>query len=159
MDYANYFKYLVYGSAGLLTLIVFVRSGHLWKPRFFKPCFVASLICGALGIVLEVTRALAEPTGATLVITFIPLFFLSWFQFNRWAFKRWKGTEPYITDLASVVGGKPLDLFASENKDGITKKFSSDRRIMTEDFAFTFSIGLIPALTILLAIAFVYGRC
>lgn len=159
MDYTNYFKYLVYGASILVTLIAFVRSGHLWKPRFFKPCFVASLICAVLGIVLEATRAFPEPTGATLVITFIPLFFLSWFQLNRWAFKRWNGTEPYITDSSSVVGGKPLDLFTAENKDGKTKKFNADRRIMGVDFAFTFSIGLVPALVILLLIAFVYGRC
>ena len=147
-EFSSIATYIAYGFSFIAGLIPFVWSGHLWKPIFFKKCLVAAIVSGMAGLILEVTNLLRQKTGMTLVVMFVPLIFLGYFQMFRWCFKRRYKTEPYFTSVSSVVGAPPLDLFTSENKDGKKRKFQKDRTIMSADFVFSLGQGLITIFTI-----------
>jgi len=107
---------------------------------------------------MQTTDLHYELNGATLTIMFFPIVFLGYFQLIRQVFKKLKGTEPYITTSVSSVGQPPLNLFDSSNKDGNNRKFDKDRKIMLADFVFSFAFALVPALSLMLLMAWIYGR-
>jgi hypothetical protein len=150
----NILLYFVVGISLFCSLIPFVRSDHLWKPRFFKLCLVGAVSAFVLGVFLESTDILQQEVGFAIAVMTIPLIYLLNFQLCRWVFKRRFNTEPYITSSSSTVGAPPQDLFTSANIDGKHRKYEKDRKIMTADFVFSFAQGLIPAFTALLLIYF-----
>jgi len=154
----EYLLYLAYGYAFLAAIISIVRADSLWKPRVFKSCLYISLPCAGLGLIMQTTDLQYQLNGATLMIMFFPIVFLGYFQLIRQVFKKLKGTEPYITTSVSSVGQPPLDLFDSSNKDGKKRKFAKDRKIMLADFVFSFAFALVPALSLMLLMAWIYGR-
>ena len=67
-------------------MIAFVRSDHLWKQSFFKKCLAVAISSGLAGLILEVTNLIEQKTGLTLVVMFVPLIYLGYFQLFRWFF-------------------------------------------------------------------------
>ena len=72
--------YIAFGFSFITAIIPFIGSGHLWKPKFFKKCLIAATVSGFAGIVLELTSALGQKIGMTIVVMFTPLIYLAYFQ-------------------------------------------------------------------------------
>ncbi len=153
MNYIQILNYISFGFAFIVGGIAFASSDYLWKKSFFSKCLIASIISGVFGLIFEFTNLFQFKTGLTAVVMLSPLIELGYFQFFRWIFKKWNGTEPYITSVSSVVGAIPLDI---DDKDGKKRKYPKDRKIMASDFAFTFLYGLGAIFTILFLLFFVF---
>lgn len=145
-------SYIVFGIAFLVCLIILVRADHLWKNRIRKQSIYAAGATLILGIALEFSDALNHKAGLVLVIMSAPAIYLSYFLIGRHFFIRLYHTEPYVTSSSSSVGGTPLDLYTPAGKDGKKRKFTSKRRIITADFAFTLAHTLGAAFTVIFLI-------
>lgn len=137
--------YISFGYSFIVSLIAFGGSDYLWKNSFFNKCLIAAVLSAFVGLIFEFINLLRKENGLTVVVMFIPLIYLGYFQLFRWIFKRWKGTEPYITSASSTIGGTPIDIF---DTDGNKRKYQKDRKIMASDFLFSFLQGLVPIGTI-----------
>ena len=144
--------YFAVGFSMLCVLVPFVGSDHLWKPRFFRWCLIASVVSFVAGLLFEVTNILHQELGFATALMSIPLIYLMNFQLCRSVFKRRFNTEPYVTSTSSSIGAPPLDLFSPANIDGEHRKYDKDRRIMAADFVFSFAQALISAFTALILI-------
>ena len=141
--------YVSFGYSFIAGIIPFAESNYLWKKNFFNKCLVAAIISGIVGLALEANKPQQLKTGLVAVIMFSPLIYLSYFQFFRWLFKKWTGTEPYITSSSSMIGGVPLDMFSSTYTEEKSTKYPKDRKIMLSDFVVSFLQALVPIFTIL----------
>jgi len=133
-------KYTAFGYSFFIGLISFSLSDDLGNPKFFKKCLIAGLISFMLGIILELTDILKLDKGMTLLIMSISIIYLGYFKLLSRIFRKWKGTDPYITSVSSTIGGTPIG--------GIWTKFPIDRKILWNDFLFSFAQALIPIFTI-----------
>jgi len=133
-------KYLSFGFSFVTVLIAFTLSDDLRNSKFFKKCLFAGIISGILGIGFELTDFFSLNKGLTLVLMFIPLIYLGYFELFRRLFKKWKKTDPYITSTSSKIGGTPLN--------GVWTKYPKGRKIMSTDFLFSFLQALVPIFTI-----------
>lgn len=134
-------KYLVFGYSFLVWIVSFSISDDLRNPKIFKRCFFASVVSFVLGLVFEIADFFQMKTGMTLLITTSPFIYLSCYYLLKKHFKAIKGTDPYITSTSSQVGGNLIN--------GFWTKFPRSRKIMREDFIFSYAQALIPIFTFL----------
>jgi|GEM_PF-5866204 len=148
--------YFAFGSAIALAGVEFVAVDYLWKEKFFNKLLIVSIVSSCLGLLLEASGTLQQPTGATFTIMAYPSAFLAYFQILRWLYKRIRSTEPYVTSASGALGGPPLDSYISAGRDGRRRKYEKGRRISAWDFAFTFLLVLPPILAVGWLLAFLY---
>ncbi len=153
MNYIEILDTVSLGFAFAVSLVAFAGSDYLWRKSFFNKCLIAAIISGLLGLIFEFINLFQFKTGITAVSMLFPLIYLGYFQFLRWIFKKWKGTEPYITSVSSTIGTNPLDI---DDKDGEKRKYPKGRKIMESDFLFSFLQALVPIFTIFFLLAFVF---
>ena len=55
--------YFAVGFSMLCVLVPFVGSDHLWKPRFFRWCLIASVVSFVAGLLFEVYKHFASGIG------------------------------------------------------------------------------------------------
>lgn len=142
-------SYIVFGATFVVSLIIFVRSDHLWKDRFRKQSLYAAAVVLLIGIALEFSDLLNQKRGLVIVVMSVPAIYLAYFLTGRNIFMRLYGTEPYVTSSSSTVGSSPLDLYTATGKDGRKRKFDKTRRIMRGDFVFSFVSTLGAVFTIM----------
>ena len=134
-------KYCSFGYSLVLAIIIYGLSVEIITPRIFKICFVAAIISGGFGIIMELTDLYGLDKGLTLVIMLIPLIVLSNLELFRLIFKKWKGTEP-----AHVFGG--VNKIGDKVSDGRWTKYPVGRVVMMSDFFFSNLSAIVPFLEI-----------
>ncbi|MGI8555565.1 MAG: hypothetical protein ACR2LT_04310 [Pyrinomonadaceae bacterium] len=155
MTLTDFLKDISFGYSIIVGITAFAYSDSLWKKNLFNKCFAAAILSGISGLVLEVTDVFHLGTGVTIIIMIAPLIYLAYFQLFRYYFIKWNGTEPYVTSSSSVIGATPLDMFSKASKDGKKRKYEKNRKIIGDDFTFSFFQALVPIFTILLLLLLV----
>lgn len=136
--------------AVIVTIVSVAISSYFWKRSIFSIFFVLALAVGAWGLVLTKSGVLDKRNWGKAGLMFFPLIYLICFQLLRFVFRKWKGTEPYITGVSSRLGHPPDELEAEKALNKTSGRFEPDRVIMLSDFAFSFLQVLVPiAVTIL----------
>jgi hypothetical protein len=111
---------------------------------------------------LKLTGVFPQKQGwALVVVMFAPLVHFTYFQAFRFLFKKWKGTEPFVSVRSSLrVGDPPTALLDPSNIYRGRKKFDENRRLMWADRIFGILQAVIPMITIfiLLLTAFILDR-
>ncbi len=154
MDKLEILQYVSYAYSFLVGIIAFSGSDWLWKRRFFNKCLFAAVPSGIAGLIFEFSGLFKTETGLTIVVMFIPLIYLGYFQLFRWIFKKWKGTEPVIT-VHTVIGAIPNE-YESALRNGEERKYSEGRKVTAADFLFSFAQALIPIFTIFILLFYVF---
>ncbi|RNI22059.1 hypothetical protein [Rufibacter latericius] len=146
MNAVDLLIYSAFAYSFIVGAISFSLQSELGNPLFFKRCLIASAISFTLGVVLELTNAFNLERGTAIIIMSISIIYLGYYYLLRMLFIAWKGTEPYITSSTSSIDGKPLN--------GYWTKYPKNRKVMWEDYLFSFAQGLIPIFTILALLFF-----
>ncbi|MGB0522301.1 MAG: hypothetical protein ACPGJS_05045 [Flammeovirgaceae bacterium] len=129
-------KYIAFGYSFIVGLIAFSLSEDLMNSTFFKRCLIAGMIAFLTGIVFEFTNSFKLDKGLTMLIMSISMIYLGCFQILRTVFKKWTGTDPYITSEVSIIGERPTASF--------WMKYPKNRKIMWTDFLFSITQALLP---------------
>lgn len=141
MDRIAILKYGIFGYSFIVGIISFAISDDLRNPKIFHKCWIAAIISFVLGIFFEFANIFKVERGMTLLIMSISMIYLVYYRLFLKLFKDWKGVDPCMTTGSSMIGDRAFG--------GFWTKFPSNRKIMWEDFLFTFVVFLIPIFTFL----------
>jgi hypothetical protein len=152
-EISKWLVYILFGFSFIVGIIPFTYSHYLWKKDFFRKCFLWAILSFVFGILLELANFFYLKylyIGDATLFMSVSLIYLSFWQFFRQIFKRWKKTEPYDTSYSGGIGEIPTDMFSDEYKDGKLRKYEKDRKVMYSDFLFSFLQALVPIFFIMI---------
>lgn len=131
-------KWWIIWTAFLIgTLPVCFSTDLVTNRKFARVCAIASVPWFIFGLVLAYFHPIELEPVMTVCVFAIPLVYLLCFQILRVVFRHITREEPYITDVASIVGQRPISgLFRGG--------YGKNRRIRLSDFVFSFAQVLIP---------------
>lgn len=162
MDQTSVEISIAIGFAFSIYLATMIVANHLWKPPYLIGAAFAALISASLGVALEVTKVFPQKQGmAFVVLMFVPLIHLVYFQVFRFLFRKWKGTEPFVSVRSGLrIGDQPRPLTDAENIYHDRMKFDETRKLMWADRFFGISQAVLPLVTtfVLLLVALIYDR-